>query len=143
VLLSLIVFTKGFSLLAFSNLQVTWSGSLICRIAAWQFYNTGKKSFVVVTLLGCLHVQKKQVAFYEGPAFIQPIRAIWTAFKKLRLVRKKPALSCKQHINKLTISRFTFSLFTWSKQEWLFWGAAFFQPIRSFRKPFRLLWLAG
>jgi len=34
------------------------------------------------------------------------------------------------------------SLFTWSKQKWLFWRPAFFQPIRAFWKLFRLFWLA-
>jgi len=32
-----------------------------------------------------------------------------------------------------------YSLFTWSKQKWLFWRPSFFQPIRDFWKLFRLL----
>jgi len=38
---------------------------------------------------------------------------------------------------------FFISLFTWSNKSCFFGGPAFFQPIRAFWKPFRLLWLAG
>jgi len=36
----------------------------------------------------------------------------------------------------------THSLFTWSKQKWLFWRAGFFPAIQSFRKLFKFFWLA-
>jgi len=45
---------------------------------------------------------KTKVAFFGGPAFIQPIRAIWKVFKKLWLARKKRALQkshfCFDHV---------------------------------------------
>jgi len=37
----------------------------------------------------------------------------------------------------------TYSLFTWSKQKWLFGGLAFIQPIRAICKVFKNLWLVG
>jgi len=44
---------------------------------------------------------------FGGPAFIQPIRAIEKAFKKLWLAREKPALQktlfCFGHMNRLII----------------------------------------
>jgi len=43
----------------------------------------------------CLHDQNKSV-FFEGPAVIQPIKAIWEVFKKPWLVGKEPALQKKR-----------------------------------------------
>jgi len=57
-------------------------------------------------------------------------------------------------VNRHTVHRFEIYLLisyertiilalAWSKQKWLFWGPAFFQPIRVFWKLLRLLWFAG
>jgi len=57
--------------------------------------------YQLTTPIACLHDQNKS-GFYGGPAFIQPIRAIWKVFKKSWLARKKPALQkshfCYDHV---------------------------------------------
>jgi len=58
----------------------------------------GKEGFALhqsSALLACLHDQNKS-GFFEGPAFIQLMRAICKVFKKLWLAGKKPALQ-KSH----------------------------------------------
>jgi len=40
---------------------------------------------------------KTKMAFFGGPAYMQPIRAIWKVFKGLWLAGKKPALQ-KSHL---------------------------------------------
>jgi len=39
-----------------------------------------------------VYMIKTKVAFFGGPAFIQPIKAIWKVFKKLLLTGKNPDL---------------------------------------------------
>jgi len=72
-------------------------------------YKVIQKLFVsycgfALTLLASLHDQNKS-GFFEGPAFNQPIRAIYNLFKELRLAGKKPALEkshfCFDHLNRL------------------------------------------
>jgi len=45
--------------------------------------------------MACLHDRNKS-GFFGGPAFIQPIRAIWKVFKKPWLAEKKNTFSCEQ-----------------------------------------------
>jgi len=64
----------------------------------------------VNSLLAGLHDHNKN-GFFGGPAFFHPIRAFWILFN---------------------------SLFTWSKQKWLFWRASFFPVNQGFLKTFQI-----
>jgi len=60
--------------------------------------------FIIGLQLVRLHDQNKS-GFFGGPAFIQPVRAIWKVFKRSWLAGKKPALQkshfCFDHVNRL------------------------------------------
>jgi len=64
----------------------------------------------ICALLACLNNQNKS-GFFEGPAFIQPIIAIWKVKKKPWLAEKKPAFQkshfCFDHVNRLYIANST------------------------------------
>jgi len=60
-----------------------------------------KSSCSFISHVAGIHDQNKS-GFLGGPAFIQPIRAIWKVFKKPWLAGKKPALQkshfCFDHV---------------------------------------------
>jgi len=74
----------------------------------WIIFDRLKSLLFRGWLLACFHGQNKS-GFFGGPAFIQPIRAIWKVFKKSWLAGKKPTLQksyfCFDHVNRLFISR--------------------------------------